>query len=446
MTVFRRKRTAKIGRRKIARRESLYSYDFEIDGQRYRGSTGLEDKADAEEWEQKEKKRIRRRNRGVAQDDPEQSMPMQEWAEEYTTIKQARGCAMGPIVAQLSVCLRFFGARPTLGTVSVIEDDAPYHDLTLGDVILDPYWVHRFDQWIRSRDVGWQTRNHYRSRMSDLYAVGSELVYRQRTGVTLNPFAGMIREPKKKRQPVGLTPAQLTSWIAHASHHARVAIALGALAPKLRRASIMALDFHEHIRYASPSFPRPRAIVIDEHKTDGQTGAPQVYPITRQLARVLIDAWRRNQARYPGATRVVLYRGKPVKDVEESVRAAALAAGLTWGRYGGITFHSLRHVASSMFARMDTNVFKHLRLMGWSDLRTPMYYTHVDAEPLREEAERLSAQFPIEHAVTAAHTRAKAHRPMVGTLATSRPGSKRYVEAQRDAAKQSKMGRKRKNA
>lgn len=450
MSVFRRKRSVRVaGKRKpVERRDTIYSYDFEIDGERYRGSTGLTDKADAEEWEAAEKKRIRRRNRGVAQDAPSQSMPIHDWAAEYLDIKAEREMVMGPIVAQLAVVLRFFGARPLPEPGVTIEDDAPYHDLTLVDVINDPYWIHRFDQWIRSRDVNWQTRNHYRSRVSDLYEVAGELAYRLRTGVMFNPFKGMHREKKRKTVRTVLTAEEVARWIAEAPAHARTALAIGMLAPKLRRASILALDFKKHIRYGTATFPRPRAIVVHEHKTDDDTGRPQVYPIVRQLARILIATWRRNQEAYPGSTGVVLYYGRQVKDIEESIRTAARAAGLTYGRYGGVTFHSLRHIASSLFAKMDTNAFKQLDLMGWTDLRTPLYYTHTDGESLRVEAERLSAQMPVAAAMasTLPPVWVKGGRKLAGELATQRPGSKRFLRAQRENEKGSKIERKRKNA
>ena len=82
------------------------------------------------------------------------------------------------------------------------------------------------------------------------------------------------------------------------SYHVRLAVAIAALAPKLRLASVLALTWSENI---DADF---RFITVRRHKTVTRVRRPQVVPISEQLRSILHDARRRTH------THVVEYRGR----------------------------------------------------------------------------------------------------------------------------------------
>lgn len=54
-------------------------------------------------------------------------------------------------------------------------------------------------------------------------------------------------------QMVTISLDDLRSWLANASYHVRLAVAIAALAPKLRLANVLALTWKEHVAYGEPS-------------------------------------------------------------------------------------------------------------------------------------------------------------------------------------------------
>ena len=156
----------------------------------------------------------------------------------------------------------------------------------------------------------------------------------------MNPFVGIYRDPVVSRR-VTVTPDELRRWISHASYHVRLAVAIGALAPKLRLQSILGLTWREHVDLVAG------VLTVWQHKTARRTGAPQVFPITAPLRLILEDARRR----WPRATHVVTYRSRPVSQIHGGVQGALERAGLPHGRANGITFHTLRHSAATVLVR-----------------------------------------------------------------------------------------------
>jgi len=140
---------------------------------------------------------------------------------------------------------------------------------------------------------------------------------------------------------VTISLEDLRSWLRNASYHIRLAVAIAALAPKLRLANVLALTWKEHID------PDLRYITVHRHKTVATLRRPQVVPISDQLRVILKDARQRT------ATYVVEYRGRPVKTIRGGLRSAVERAGLPFGRsVDGATFHTLRHTAASLLAEL----------------------------------------------------------------------------------------------
>src|SRR6185436_4191658 len=86
---------------------------------------------------------------------------------------------------------------------------------------------------------------------------------------------------------VTISLEDLRSWLRNASYHIRLAVAIAALAPKLRLANVLALTGKEHID------PDLRFITVHRHKTVKTLHRPQVVPISEQRRVILRDARQR---------------------------------------------------------------------------------------------------------------------------------------------------------
>ena len=381
-----------------------YRYDFEYRGKRYHGNTHQEDEERALLVESKMKLKLRERRGGIAEPGPAPSFS--DWAEVYYAWcekmqkRTGRPKRLDRIEELLRVVLRFWGKRPTnpKSPLQPVEnEEAPFHDLTLRDPIEDPQWILEFDDWMDRRKVAGSTRNHYNSVLSRLYYVAMLPEYRKMTGILFNPFAGRPRAPKVSRK-VALTPELVLRWMDAMSYHTRLAVSIAALAPKLRLQNILALDRAEHLD------PTLSVITMHEHKSDRITHEPLIVPVSGQLREILLDAI----ARSGKTTRLVTYRGQPVKSIRGGLEAAAEHAGIPYGRYtpDGVTFHTLRHTASTIFARLKVNPWLHRDAIGHRDLQTTAGYTHLQIEEQRPAFEQLSAELPLLEIVTKPERRA----------------------------------------
>jgi integrase len=392
MTVFRRRRPDG--------KDRVYSYEFIYQGQRYRGSTGQLDKEGATKWEIGEKERVRRVAGGLEAPRAVSGMPFQEWAEKYYEIRSREVRRPERVDLLLRCVLRFWGAKPSKEDDIPIDETAPYHDLRMTDVIADPYWIERFEQWLREPDGqgrvrSAQTRNHYRSCVSQMFVVASEHTFAKTTGVTVNPFVSIRRE-KTRRRTVTIDPDDLRRVLTHASYHIRLAMAIGLLAPTMRYSSILALRWDQLNKDWTQ-------ITLEEHKTMDETGGPQFIPVSAQLREVLTAA----KARAPRRSKhIVLYRGRPVGDINGGVKAAVVAAKVKYGRRDGFTFHSLRHTASSVLNGIGVNAFVVRDLLGHADVMTTAGYTHLVPPVVTAAAEQLSSVFSVADLVADPRTRA----------------------------------------
>lgn len=391
-----------------------YRYDFQLFGQRHHAARGFDRKSDSDDAEQELRRRLKLEHAGVAVLPAANSSPrFANWGGVYKAWVYAQatlGLLKRPdaIAHNISSVLRFWGERPT-EPGAYVHPGAPYRNLTLEDPIRDPSLLLDFETWMTSEGIAGSTRNHYLTTMSGMYRLALRAEYRQASGAPhYNPFRDRGRARWKRRTAI-ITVDELQRWIQHASYHTRLAIAIATLNSKFRLTNILQLEWRD-VDFAN------RLITVWDHKTDDD-GTALVATIPEQLVRILDDA----RTRHPHATRVILYRGEPVKSIDESVKAAAIAAKLTWGRNGGVTFHSIRHFASTHMARMNVPLEVRMNVSGHRDLEMERWYTHLFPEDERAYAEAFSATVPIAAAVTAGPrrvSRAKADSP-----ATSAPAS-----------------------
>jgi hypothetical protein len=301
------------------KRGEIWYYDFWFKGRRYSASTHQMVRSDAAACEQDTKRHVRRQAAGLEPPACVVEAPrFQDWAEIHFRERQPQMARPEFLEHNLRTILRFWGARPK-GDPSSRE---PYHDLRLHDPIRNAVWIERFEAWMRSRGSSPQTRNHYRSVLRGLYKTALLPAYRAASGVTVNPFRDIPRETVVERT-VTISLADLRGWLTHASYHVRLAVAIAALAPKLRLATVLALTWQEHLD------PELRFITVRQHKTSKTLRRPQVVPISEQLRVILRDARQRTH------THVIEYRQRPVKSIRDGLQLAVERAGLPFGRAAG---------------------------------------------------------------------------------------------------------------
>jgi integrase len=350
---------------------TTWRYDFHWKGRRYTGTTDQLTKADAELVESDIKKRLRLQLWGIAPMDRERTPLFSAWANHYYTHQERRLTRPDILKRTLRMVMAFFGRRPPKDKA---VKGAPYHNLRLADPILEPEWIERFETWMAERKLSGSSKNTYRSAVSGMYRLAMRPAWRKRTNITSNPMIGAERDRGRSRKAT-ITVEELRAWIAAAPTHVGLALVIGALAPKLRKASILALrwdkNFDADLTY----------ITTYAHKTIRHNGAPQVMPIDPQLRDILLpfrEAAKKAQSKY-----VITFRGEPVKDIKTALQNAAKVAGIAYGR-DHATFHSLRHSAATMLAELGIGEKLRQDVMGHTDVRTTQGYTHL--RPIHERA------------------------------------------------------------
>lgn len=374
----------------LYKRGGVWYYDFWLDGKRHNRSTRQRTKSDAQTVAEQEKRQARRRAAGLEAPTLGPAPRFQEWAEVHFGERSQHMTRPEFLEDNLRVILRYWGRRPERNASAA----DPYHDLGLDDPIRDPIWIERFEAWMRNRGTAPQTRNHYRSVLRGMYHTALLPKYRTASGMTMNPFRDLPRETVTERTVTVPVPA-LRKWLANASYHVRVAVAVAALAPKLRLASVLSLTWAEHVD------PELQFITVYRHKTVKTTRRPQVVPISEQLRVILRDARQRTK------THVVEYRGSPVKTIRGGLGEAARRAGVPFGRaVDGATFHTMRHTAATMLAAMGESEAIRKDVLGHRTIASTQKYTHL--RPVHEISahERLADAVPLADLVTARRKRA----------------------------------------
>ena len=190
-----------------------------------------------------------------------------------------------------------------------------------------------------------------------------------------------------------LTVPQLRAIMLAAPHHLRLAIAIAALAPKLRMSNILQL------KWATSFISAFTTIRVAVHKTQHQTRKPMTQPISAQLQRILLEAKRRRPAKVPW---VIHWRKQPIARVALAIARACEAAGIPYGRaQDGPTFHTIRHTAATLLAQLGVPEGLRKDVMGHLSIQTTQGYTHLN--PMHESAplEQLSGAIALEDVLVA---------------------------------------------
>lgn len=371
-----------------------YVYDFWWLGVRQKDSTYQTTKKAALLVEAKKKLELREQAGGLTPLTVADTPTFSAWAEVALRYQTQFITRPDVLKRTLRMVLGFWGAKPTrpIGHAAVARPELvprPYHNLRLGDAILDPTWLEAFEAWMLARGVSGSTRNTYLSACSDLYACALQPQYRASTGVATNPFAGIRRSPRRKRI-IALTPEQILALVGAArARHIAHALCIAALAPKLRVASILKLEWARHLDAELTT------ITVEEHKTSRATGLAQVVPVSDQL-REILRIIRTKQL--PTTTHVITWRGEPIASIKTGLRRAVKAIGLPWGLKNGVTFHVMRHSIATLLAnpKLVGALTERIRadVMGHGEIRTTQQYTHLNTSVQEGPHESLSAALP----------------------------------------------------
>lgn len=360
-----------------------YRYDFQWRGDRYTGSTDLTTREDAVAFEAELRRKLRRRRAGLEPAGPEDTPGFSEWAKVTFEYAKTRKKLKRPeqFATNLHMILGFWGGRPTKRAP---VDGGVYKDLRLGDPIHSPELLEDFEQWMDARGLSGARKNHYRSACSMMYRVALLPANRKRSQVASNPFEHIPRDKVRKRITTFDSPTALRRVVALAAWHIRIALAIGALAPKLRLRNVLALRWDQHVA-------KDLSVLTDpDHKTDRATDLPLVTHVSAELRKVLEIALRHRHGPY-----VVHWHGKHVDDIKTGLKRAVKGAGLTWGRAAGVTYHTLRHTMATELVRMGTPDRIGDRVMGWLDPTTGLTYRHLVPHDEVAPLEAIGAKFPF---------------------------------------------------
>jgi integrase len=375
-----------------------YRFDFWLFNDRHTSPRGWDTEQEALDAEAALRRALRRQRAGLEPLERPISPTFAETAGAYYAFAEERDLVddLATLDRMHRVILQFFGPRPA--DPALVRPGAPYHDLRLQAPIDDPTWVLKFEQWMQRRPVQKRkglkgaTKNRYRSAVSRLYWFAMLPERRQVSGITSNPFRGLLRDRERARDVV-LTPAQLKAILACAPYHLRLAIVIAALAPKLRMSNILGLKWKTSF---DPAFTTIR---VSQHKTARTTGRPMIAPISAQLQRILLGAKARQPAKVPW---VIHYRGTPLKRLISSLTQACTDAGIPYGRANnGPTFHTIRHTAATLLAGLGVPEGLRKDVMGHLSIQTTQGYTHLNPMHERAPLERLSGELALEDLVTA---------------------------------------------
>lgn len=383
---------------------TTFVYDFEYKGRRYKGSTHQTTEADAKLVEAKKRLELRNQAGGIAVVTAADTPTFTVWAGT-TARYQAQFIRRPDILRRtLNMVLAFFGERPKkpIGPAAVPRKEhapRPYHNLRLGDPIINSDWLNEFELWMEARKLGKSARNSYLSACSDLYTCAMQPRFRKITNITTNPFAG-IRRATPPGRIVTMTAEQILALVTHLTNPNRVrndtaervhiahALCIAALAPKLRLQSILGLKWSEHLDDGLTTIA-----------VDGKTGHQRV-PVSEQLRGILEDI---RAGQDTDCKHVITWRGVPVASIKKALRAAVEAVGMKWGSPDGVTFHIMRHSIATILADPDLvgHLSERLRAdtMGHKELRTTQKYTHLNVTVQQAPHEAISAVLPGLRAV-----------------------------------------------
>jgi integrase/recombinase XerD len=400
-----------------------WEYNFYWMRRRYTGSTRQLTRKDAETFVKHKRDRLRRQAAGLESADPIDTPRFVHWAKKVLQQKTRTLKRPDLLERDLRVMLQFWGARPAAAPADPTR--TPYHDLRLGHPIADPSWMAKFEDWLQVRFRSPAARNHARSALSVCYRVALLPMYRSLSRVTTSPCDHLPRE-RTRRRLVVLSPTQIQAWISQAAPHVRLALAIGALAPKLRLANVLGLRWED----CDADLTR---LTVRHHKTD-QDGLPLVVPISAGLQRILAAA--RGQARTGS---IVRFRRRPVHSLRTALKSAAAAAGVPYGLRSpnGATYHTLRHSIATLLAQWGLPEAIRRQLMGHADVQTTQIYTHLAARDEVAPLEDLSTALALDAAL-AAPARPKKRRsrtPLrtsLGSGATPKHSAKRTESGRPD--------------
>jgi integrase len=372
-----------------------WRYDFWLFNARHTYPRTFETEQEALDGEYELRRSLRRQRAGL-----EPSKPIERTASP--TFAEAAGayyefCKERELVDDLEtldrmnrVVLQFFGPRPA--DPDDARKGAPYHDLQLQDPIDDAGWILKFEQWMTRRGIKGATKNRYRSAVSRLYWFAMLPERRQASGITMNPFRGLLRDRERKRDVV-LTKDQIRAIMQYAPYHIRLAIVIAALAPKLRMTNILRLTWRTSFDAAFTT------IRVAQHKTARATGRPMVAPISAQLRAILLEAKRRQPKKVPW---VIHYRRKPITRFINGLSKACADAKIPYGRAkNGPTFHTIRHSAATLLAQLGVPEGLRKDVMGHLSIQTTQGYTHLNPIHERAPLEQLSTELPLEDLIAA---------------------------------------------
>jgi integrase len=212
-----------------------------------------------------------------------------------------------------------------------------------------------------------------------LYAVERDKIGRARD--TIHSELNLLRTAmawaakRKKTAPVFV-------WVPSAGKPRRTALTLKQIASLIEAIHDATLHIRLLIVIALATGARKQAILeltwprvdLDHRTIDFNTGEKKsILDTSHQKGRAVVDigeglyALLKEAKEYAHTDHVIEYRGKPVKDPKDGVKAVFMAAGLS-GRFLGL--HALRHTLATSAAELGIDMRKIQHMLGHDDIKT----------------------------------------------------------------------------
>ena len=126
--------------------------------------------------------------------------------------------------------------------------------------------------------------------------------------------------------------------------------------------------------------------IIRLESTDTKDREPRKIPISEELYGMF-----NNIPRAIHNNHVILYNGKPIRDIREALRTACRNVGIAYGRFvkGGFVFHDTRHTFNTNMRKAGVAQSVIMKITGHSTSEMFDRYNTVDEDDIRKAADQM---------------------------------------------------------
>jgi len=311
-------------------------------------------------WEARDadgKRRVQKRENRIFDIKPEAKMTFKELSEWYLGLEKVKAKAYYPtLTINLNSFLSEFGSV-IVGRIKP-ADLENYQAKRKKEGYSDSYVDH---------EVGAARTMLNKAFDNDMVGADTLKVFKR--------VKKLLRRNANARDRI-LTAEEASKLMAALPLHTRTIIAIAAYTG-MRKSEILSLTWDKldlkqrtiRLEAADTKDREPRKIPISE----------ELYGILRNIPKAIHD------------NHVILYMGKPVKDIRSALTRACKDTGITYGRFakGGFVLHDMRHTFNTNMRKAGVAQSVIMKITGHSTSEMFERYNTVDDSDIRQAAARL---------------------------------------------------------